>query len=55
MELEFSWILDNLQISQDTTYNKKKRTLKKEIILSLKHVIHASKRNNIFFIIKAYG
>lgn len=24
MELEFSWILDNLQISQDTTYNKKK-------------------------------
>lgn len=54
MELEFSWILDNLQISQGTTYNKKKRTLKKEIILSLKRVIYTSKRNNIF-ILKAYS
>lgn len=33
MELEFFWILDNLQISEGTTYNKKKNTLKKEIIL----------------------
>lgn len=29
MELEFSWILDNLQISQGTTYNKKKKDIKK--------------------------